>query len=113
MVVSSELLEIECCRVFHRYRLDGDIDDTGLIQAFNRLNSLLLGISIITISTAVKKRARGPFPVTVKTLDALHLSSAVILSEEKKDETILMFSHDAGMNRCARALGFSAPFSVD
>ncbi|RKX79946.1 MAG: hypothetical protein DRP87_01380 [Spirochaetes bacterium] len=109
-VVSSELLEVECRRVIYRYRMDGDIDDEGLIQAFERLEMILKGISILALSRTIKKRAMGPFPVSIKTLDALHLASALVLAENRQDETILIFSHDVAMNRCARALGFSTPF---
>jgi len=51
----------------------------------------------------------GAFPVSVKTLDALHLASALVVAEKLEDETLLVFSHDEGMNRCARVLGFATP----
>lgn len=53
------------------------------------------------------------FPVVVKTLDALHLASALAYAESyldsESDETLLVFSHDEARNRCARALGFATP----
>lgn len=109
-VISSELLEIECRRVLHRYRLNGDLDDTGLIEALGRLEEILTGVSLLALSDTVKQNASGPFPVVVKTLDALHLASAQVFSERFTEETVLIFSHHTGMNRCALALGFSAPF---
>jgi len=30
LVISSELLNIECRRVIHRYRLQGNLDDKGM-----------------------------------------------------------------------------------
>jgi len=108
-VISSELLEIECRRVLHRYRLYGDLDDTGFIEASKRLNDVLTGVSTLALSDVVKKRASGPFPVHVKTLDALHLASALTFAAAYADETVLVFSHDAGMNRGALALGLLAP----
>jgi hypothetical protein len=59
----------------------------------------------------VKRKASGAFPVVINTLDALHLASAQIFSEAEASETVLIFSHDGGMNRCAAALGFAAPLS--
>ena len=76
-IISSELLEIESRRVIHRYRIDGELDDDGFLQASKRLNEVLSGISLLALSTAVKNRAMGAFPVHVKTLDALHLASAL------------------------------------
>lgn len=111
-VVSSELLEIECRRVLHRYRLNGDLGDDGLIAAADRLDSVLEGLSIVELTSTVKSRAMAAFPVAVKTLDALHLATAVVFKEayldSGSDEAIVVFSHDATMNRCARALGLAA-----
>jgi len=108
-VVSSELLEIECRRVIHRCRMQGELDDSGVVRAGERLDAILRGVSLIGLSSEIKKRAMGAFPVGIKTLDALHLASVLVLSEKLPDQEILVFSHDAAMNRCARALGFPAP----
>lgn len=110
MVVSSELLEIECRRVLHRYRLQNNIDDSGLVEALKRLETVLEGVSIILLSQKVKKRSADAFPVMIKTLDALHLSSAIIFQNSRPAESLYIFSYDIGMNRCARALGFPVPF---
>lgn len=113
-VVASELLEIECRRVLHRYRLNGDLDDESLPQALERLDRVLAGVTLLALTQRVKKRAMDSFPVVVRTLDALHLASAVVYAESyadsESDETLLIFSHDEAMNRCARALGFATPF---
>ncbi len=108
-VVSSELAEIECRRVIQRCRLQGQLDDKGMAQASVRLDAVLAGISLIALSRAVKRRAMGAFPVSVKTLDALHLASALVLAEKLEDEALILYSYDEGMNRCARVLGFAAP----
>ncbi|MBN2050694.1 MAG: hypothetical protein JW760_09635 [Spirochaetales bacterium] len=110
-VISSELLEIECKRVFHRYRLNGELDDDGFVTALSRLKDVLGGVSLLALSDTVKRKAAGPFPVVVKTLDALHLASAQVFSERFPEEKVLIFSHDTGMNRCALALGLTAPLS--
>jgi predicted nucleic acid-binding protein len=111
-IISSELLEIESRRVIHRYRIDGEIDDEGLVQANSRLNAVLSGISLLALSSAVKRRAMGAFPVHVKTLDALHLASALVYTDTSPERNVLIFSFDTGMNRCASALGFTAPFGT-
>ena len=110
-IISSELLNIECRRVLHRYRLQNDLDDKGFIEASDRLDRVLDSVSIILMSQKVKIRSTEAFPVIIKTLDALHLSSALIFKEANEEETMLIFSYDKGMNRCAKAIGFSAPFA--
>jgi hypothetical protein len=111
-VVSSELLEIECRRVIHRCRMQGELDDASVAEASARLDAVLAGLSLIALSPPVKRLAMGAFPVRVKTLDALHLASAQVLAERLGEERLLVFSHDAGMNRCARILGFAAPLAT-
>jgi predicted nucleic acid-binding protein len=110
MVVSSELLEIECRRVLHRYRLQGNLDDDSFVEALKRLDKVLEGVSIILLSKKVKKRSAETFPVVIKTLDALHLASAIIYQAVRPAEILQIFSYDTGMNRCARAIGFQVPF---
>ncbi|NQT58683.1 MAG: type II toxin-antitoxin system VapC family toxin [Bacteroidetes bacterium] len=112
-VISSELLEIECRRVLHRCRLQGELDDDSFIIASDRLDQVISGVSILVLSSKVKKRAADAFPVIIKTLDALHLASALIFQTARPAESLLIFSYDAGMNRCARALGLPAPFAVE
>jgi hypothetical protein len=109
-IISSELIEIESKRVIHRYRIEGDIDDEGFITAQERLHNVLAGISLIALSSVVKKRAMEAFPVHVKTLDALHIASVLVFTEAQNDKNVIIFSFDSGMNRCAKALGFDAPF---
>jgi len=112
-VISSELLEIECRRVLHRYRMQGNLDDSSYIEALERLEKVITGVSILILSSKVKKRASEAFPIIIKTLDALHLASALMFQAARPAESLLIFSYDAGMNRCTRALGLTAPFSVE
>ncbi|MFO7849677.1 MAG: hypothetical protein R6V67_06930 [Spirochaetia bacterium] len=48
-------------------------------------------------SSAVKKRAMGAFPVHVKTLDALHIASAIVYADASPGRKVLIFSFDTGM----------------
>jgi predicted nucleic acid-binding protein len=108
-IISSELLDIECRRVFFRCRLAGELDDSGFVEVVNIYEELLDGISLIDLSTAVRQRAREAFPLNLRTLDALHLSTALIFRKAEAEESLQIFAHDEGMNLCARALGFGAP----
>jgi len=110
-IVSSELMEIECRRVLHRCRMQGELDDRGLVLATERLEKLLSGISLLELTTPIKKRAMEAFPLILKTLDALHLATALFFADKRPTEKILVFSHDESMNRCAKVLGFAAPLA--
>ena len=105
-VVSSELLEIECRRVLHRYRLAGELTDEGLAVARERLDVVLGGVDLLEMTKPIKQRAMDPFPVNVRTLDALHIATALMVADTT--EGLSLFSHDRGMNLCARSLGLTA-----
>jgi len=105
-LVSSELLEIECRRVLLRSRLEGNLDDESLIEATVRLDDVLDSIDLLELGSAIKRRAAEAFPLHVKTLDALHLASALQLLPEYEAPEISIFSHERSFNLCARALGF-------
>lgn len=113
LIVSSELLTIECRRVMHRNRLIGNLDDVSFYNSSILLDEILKSVSLLSLSSEIKQRASESFPLTIKTLDALHLSSALIFHNRRPDERLLIFSFDKQFNRCARALGFTAPFSID
>lgn len=104
-VIASELLEIECRRVLHRYRLQGDLNDESFVEAVQRLDSILEGITLLALTPSIKKKAAGAFPVVIKTLDALHLASALEYIDKFSPDRLTMFSHDSGLNRCAAAMG--------
>lgn len=110
-ILSSELLEIECRRVLQRCRMAGDLSDTTYVTAVKRLDALLAGIGLLSLSPPVKNRAMEAFSVVVKTLDALHLATAIIYSDKQSSDTLLMFSYDEAMNRCAAVLGFATPLA--
>ena len=60
-------------------------------------------VYLIEMSEAVLARALQPFPVSVRTLDALHLSTA--LSLINGSQTVKPASYDSRMLAAAHALG--------
>ena len=106
-VVSSELIEIECRRVLHRYRLAGELTDESMAAARERLDAVLAGMDLLEMTKQIKQRAMDPFPVIIRTLGALHVSTALMVADAV--DGIALFSHDRGMNLCARSLGLAAP----
>ena len=70
----------------------------------NHLHNILVGFSLIEMTGAVKERASNAFPTAIGTLDAIHLSSALI-GQEHTDEEVLILTFDGQMLICAGALG--------
>jgi predicted nucleic acid-binding protein len=102
---ASELLRVETCRVIDRLRLEGALDDEGVAGAREQLARIESAISIIPLSRPVADRAALPMATVVKTLDALHLASAMLLRERRRI-ALVFATHDPQQARAARALGF-------
>jgi predicted nucleic acid-binding protein len=108
-IMSSELMEIECRRVLLRCRLQNELTDETLIEAVRRFDNVLGGIDLLELSPAIKRRAMESFPVSVKTLDALHLATALAIGSSAGGEKVVLFSLDHAMNLGASALGMATP----
>ena len=108
-IMSSELMEIECRRVLLRCRLQDELTDETLVEAVRRFDDVLGGIDLLELSPAIKRRAMESFPVSVKTLDALHLATALAIGSRTDGEKVVLFSLDRAMNLGASALGMATP----
>jgi len=101
---SSELLYIECSRVIYRYRMEAMITDNQLEEAMMRFNEIYDALFIFEISSKVKKRSAASFPTAVGTLDAIHLSTALLWAEQE-EEPMSIFTFDEQMKTCAHSMG--------
>lgn len=97
-LVSSRLLE---------YELWTRINARGLARSHAELvRALLARLAILELSPAVLTRATEPFPVPVRTLDALHLASAEFLRQQR--QAVEIASYDERFLSAARQMGFAA-----
>ena len=102
---SSELLGIEVRRMLDRLRLEAALDDAGLAAAHRETAKLERGIGQVRLTRPVLRRAALPMPTIVKTLDALHLATALLL-QERRGLDLVFATHDAQQTTAAHALGF-------
>lgn len=94
-VVSSRLLE---------YELWNRIHARGYPQSHGDMVEVLLSrVSLIELSPSVLARALKPFPVSVRTLDGLHLATIEFLRARRDD--VELASYDDRLVEAARALG--------
>ena len=61
-------------------------------------------VDLLGLSPDILARALQPFPVPVRTLDALHLASMEFL--RRRGQTVSLASYDQRLNDAARAMGF-------
>ena len=93
-LISSRLLEYETWNRIHARKLSKSHADAV---------RLLLGrISTVELISPILTRATEPFPASVRTLDALHLSTVIFLQES--GQKLELASYDQNMTRAARAL---------
>jgi hypothetical protein len=93
-LVASRLLEYETW-----VRLNA----RGLASSHGEAARALLGrVALLELVPPVLARALAPFPIAVRTLDALHLASAEFLREQRQD--VSLATYDDRMAAAARAL---------
>lgn len=103
---TSELAGIEARRVIDRLRLDGALDDEGVALAHEQLARIEASIGHIRLTRTILRRAALPMATVVRTLDALHLASALVL-RERRGLALSFATHDDQQATAARALGFA------
>ena len=97
LLISSRLLEYEVWNRVHARNLP------ALYHAGAR--ELLAQVDLIELAPHVLVRALEPFPLPVRTLDALHLATADFLREQ--GESLQFASYDNRLLAAAGALGIA------
>lgn len=105
-LVASSLLSVECFRTMHRLRKEEPLSDEEFVGRIQTAEQALARIQLVAITTPVIERASGAFAMPLKTLDAIHLATAM-LWREREDASIVFATHDRQLSFAARASGFS------
>lgn len=101
---SSRIVEVEVGRVIDRYRLAGTIDDAEVADLQQEARRALRLVAMLSLSAAVLRRATAAMPVSLGTLDAIHLATALELAP-RLDQPLALATHDVQLARAARASG--------
>ena len=102
---SSELMGVEARRTVDRLRLEQALDDEGVARSHESLAHIERAVGCIRLTRPVLRRTALPMATAVKTLDAIHLSSALLFAERQRAQPVFV-THDEGQGTAARALGF-------
>lgn len=103
--ISSGLIEVECLRTLDRLRLVDGVRPKEITSRRRWVYDFLARLDIIEVSSVVLSRAAQPLPVPLKTLDAIHLASAMLWRESKQTD-VTVATHDEALGLAARAMGF-------
>ena len=102
---SSQLWRVEALRVSDRLRTTSSITDMQVVKLRSGIDKVHDALHIVSLSDTILKRAGETFPTIVGTLDAIHLSTAVLLSETVQID--LFLTHDIQLATAAKAMGFT------
>ncbi len=102
--VTSVIAKVECMRVLDRWRLTREVSDRELSEARSRTFKLFEGVSLAEISESVIETASLTFPIAIKSLDAIHLATAIKL-QQQFSLPVTMVTHDQKLALAAQALG--------
>ena len=96
-MVSSRLLEYEIWTRIHAARLTQSHDEP--------VRLLLARVAMAELAPPVLRRALDPFPVTVRTLDALHLATIEFLRQQ--GQTVQLATYDDRQRQAAQSIGIA------
>jgi predicted nucleic acid-binding protein len=102
--VSSELLRVESLRVVDRARIRQNLSDQEAARLRSAALELTDSIALVPVTSDILERAAEPFPTTLRTLDAIHLATALALRAEYPGLTLA--THHGELAVAATALGF-------
>jgi len=105
LVAASDLTLVECDRVLIRAIATGEIDEAAAADRRAHLNAAASHWHLWRVSSDIVERARHPFPAEpVRTLDAIHLASALAVRSAVPGVELL--SLDDRIRRAGKQLGF-------
>ena len=104
-LVSSELIAVESARTIDRLRFKGALTMEEAAERVGVVNEWLQAIDLVLVRPTVLSRASEPMPMPIGTLDAIHLSTALIW-RDRIGPLQEMVTHDVALGAAARAFGF-------
>jgi predicted nucleic acid-binding protein len=102
---ASQLLSVEVRRAIDRQRLLGAVTDEGVAAFLSAVRVIESRIVRVAVTGALMRSAAAPMRVPLRTLDALHLATAVFVRNEFAPDLVFA-THDRQLAIAARALEF-------
>lgn len=102
--VASPLVEVECLRSVDRFRLEKGLTDEEIVPRREEIYRFTSSMDIVELDRAVLSRASQPLSTILRTLDAIHLASALVWREHSEVD-LIMATHDGALAKAARAHG--------
>ena len=96
----------ESLRTLDRLRVRARLGDLEIASRRAKVLELVQRLELIDIVDSVLERAAQPMPTELRTLDAIHLASALLWRSAMRTE-VVMATHDEALAVAAHAQGLS------
>lgn len=104
-LVSSEVITVESLRTIDRLRIQGALSTEDAASRRETAMQWLEAVDLVLLQRPILVRASEPFPTPLGTLDALHLSTALVWQDRMR-QRLVMATHDRDLALAARSFGF-------
>lgn len=104
--VTSQLTRVECLRTLDRIALTERLSPSDVAARRKLTLDLLSALDQVGLDQSILDRAADPFPTPVRTLDAIHLATAIRWSAST-GKPLVFATHDQQLATAATASGFS------
>lgn len=106
--LSSALTRVECYRAVEKLWHDRRLSDDAATRKRLELDNVLRRVEPLPLTDDVLRVAAQPLPTHLKTLDALHLATAIVFRRGSgtAPQHLLFATHDKQLARAARELHF-------
>jgi len=103
--VTSRISEVECLRAVEAARLRNLLSLDEAADRRRLAYTWVHSMDRLAVTGTVLRRAGDAYPLSIKSLDALHLASALVWRERRAADLVFA-THDRQQGRLAAALGF-------
>jgi predicted nucleic acid-binding protein len=103
--LTSSLTLVEVLRTMDRVRLTGRVRGESLAIHYRKARELVDQFSVVDLDATTLQRAAEPMRTPLRTLDALHLATALRWCEAT-GEPLLFATHDRALAEAASVAGF-------
>lgn len=103
---SSALISTESLRTLDRVRIRAGLSDVEVAKRRATILNLIDSLELIEIDSVILDRAAQPMPTELGTLDAIHLSSALLWKDAMGIDPV-MATHDGALGLAAQAYGLT------
>ena len=102
--VTSLVAEVECLRAVESARSRGQLDGEEAADRRRIVHAQLRRMRRLPVSLPVIRRAGEAYPLPVRSLDAIHLASALMVRDREAPDLVFA-THDRQLGRVAAVMG--------